>query len=185
MRKCFLIAVLFTVFSATVAQPLYVARDGNIQFFSATPIEDIKAVNKKVYSSLNTQDGVLQFLVLIDQFQFKRAAMQRHFNDEDYMHSEKYPRSEFKGTITNLSEIDFSKNGTYTANVEGQLSMHGVIRQVKMNASLIVNNGKITGTAKFPIRLEDYNVKVPKIVIKKIAEIVEVTVNCLYQPYKK
>lgn len=185
MRKNFLVAILLLTVGSAIGQPLYVARNGNIQFFSATPIEDIKAVNKKVYSSLNTKDGVLQFLVMIDQFQFKRAAMQRHFNDEDYMHSEKYPRSEFKGTITNISAIDFSNNGTYTANVEGQLSMHGVTRTVKMNTSLIVNNGKITGTAKFPVRLEEYNIRVPKIVIKKIAEEVEVTVNCQYLPYKK
>lgn len=185
MRISFLIGVLLLFVGAAVAQPLFVARNGNIQFFSTTPIEDIKAINKKVYSSLNTKDGVLQFLVTINQFQFKRAAMQDHFNDEDYMNSEKYPRSEFKGTITNLSEIDFSKNGTYVAHVEGQLSMHGVTRTIKMNANLTINNGKITGTAKFPVRLEDYAIKVPKIVFKKIAEEVEVTVNCQYQPYKK
>lgn len=185
MRKSFLVGILLLIVGAAVAQPLYVARNGNIQFFSSTPIEDIKAINKKVYSSLNTKDGVLQFLVTINQFEFKKSAMQEHFNDEDYMNSEKYPRSEFKGKITNLSAIDFSKNGTYAASIEGQLLMHGVTRTVKMNGNLTVNNGKITGTAKFPVRLEDYDIKVPKIVFKKIAEEVEVTVNCEYLPYKK
>ena len=185
MKKILMVAILLLIVGAAVAQPMYVARNGNIQFFSTTPIEDIKAINKKVYSSLNTRDGVIQFLVIINQFQFKRSAMQDHFNDEDYMDSEKYPRSEFKGNITNLSEIDFSKNGTYVANIEGQLSMHGVTRTIKMNGNFTVNNGKFTGTSKFPVRLEDYNIKVPKIVFKKIAEEVEVTVNCQYLPYKK
>jgi polyisoprenoid-binding protein YceI len=163
------------------AQPVYLTRTGKILFFSETPLEDVKAVNNKVYSSLNIQTRLLQFLVTIKNFEFKRDAMQRHFNDEDYMHSEKYPTASFKGTILNRETIDFSKNGKVTAQIEGELNMHGVTKMVKTTAIFLVQNGKIDASATFNVRLEDYKIKVPKIVFKKIAEEIKIDVVCQYQ----
>jgi polyisoprenoid-binding protein YceI len=180
-HKLITLFVAVLLHSAVVSQPLFITRTGNIQFFSATPIEDIKAVNDKVYSSLNTQTGMLQFLATIRNFEFKRSAMQEHFNDEDYMYSEKYPTAAFKGNILNKEAVDFTKDGSYSAIIEGDLNMHGVTNRIKTKATFDVRNGMISANAVFPVRLEDYKIKVPKIVIKKIAEVVEVTVSCQYQ----
>lgn len=170
--------------ASVFSQSLYFTRTGNIQFFSKTPLEDIKANNKKVYSTLNTETGALQFLVQIKQFEFKYSAMRDHFNEAEYMDSKKYPVSEFKGKITNLSSIDFKRNGIYSATVDGELTMHGVTQPVRAAANITINEGQVVGATTFSIRLEDYQIKVPKIVFKKIAEVVEVTVNSTYLPYK-
>jgi polyisoprenoid-binding protein YceI len=177
-----LIALLFH--SMVYAQSFFITRNGTIQFFSKTPLEDIKAVNKNVYSSLNTATGSLQFLVQIPKFEFRYSAMRNHFNDEDYMDSPKYPTADFKGKITDLSAIDFTKDGSYNVNIEGSLTIHGVTKTINTPASITVNKGQITGATTFSVKIEDYNIVPPKIVFKKIAEIVEVTVNCLYSPYK-
>jgi polyisoprenoid-binding protein YceI len=110
--------------------------------------------------------------------------MKDHFNDEDYMDSKKYPTAEFKGKITDISVIDFTKKGTYNVQIEGALTIHGVTKTMSTPASITVNEGQINGIATFPVRLEDHNIKVPKIVFKKIAEVIEVTVNSVYLPYK-
>lgn len=178
----FLFAVLFH--SLVYSQSFFITRNGTIQFFSKTPLEDIKAVNKNVYSSLNTATGALQFLVQIPKFEFRYSAMRNHFNDEDYMDSKKYPTADFKGKITDLSTVDFTKNGSYNVNIEGSLTIHGVVKTIKAPASITVNNGQITGASTFSVKIEEYNIVPPKIVFNKIAEIVEVTVNCIYTPYK-
>jgi polyisoprenoid-binding protein YceI len=179
---CFVLLLILT--NIVSAQSLYFTKSGQINFFSETPIEDIKAVNKKVYSIINTETGAIQFTLKMKDFEFKYDAMQQHFNDEDYMDSEKYPTSAFKGIMVNREAILFTKNGSYTAIVDGELTMHGVTRPVKTNATIQVENGKISGKASFLIKLEEFNIKVPKIVIKKIAELVEVTVHCRYEVYK-
>ena len=51
----------------------------------------------------------MQFIVLIKSFQFKKAAMQDHFNRKDYMDSDNFPKSEFKGAITDPGKVDFKK----------------------------------------------------------------------------
>ena len=122
--------LLLTIFVATInlkAQNNYITRTGKVGFYSHTQIEDIKATNNEVFSSLNIQTGALQYLVLIKSFQFKNAAMQQHFNEKEYMNSTEFPKSEFKGTITNLSSINFKKDGTYPTTVEGDMTMHGEI----------------------------------------------------------
>ena len=184
ITRFFFVVFFMGVMALSIAQPVLITKSGSIQFFSATPIEDIKAVNNKVYSSLNTQTGMLQFLATIKNFEFKRSAMQEHFNDEDYMHSEKYPTAAFKGNIIDKESVDFTKDGTYSATVEGDLNMHGVTRKIKTKATFDIRNGLISANAVFPVRLEDYKINVPKIVIKKIAEVIDVTINCQYQSSK-
>lgn len=171
-------------FQAVQAQEQYLTRNGQITFFSTTPVEDIKAVNNETSSVLNTKTGAMQFIVLIKSFQFKKAAMQDHFNRKDYMDSDNFPKSEFKGAITDPGKVDFKKDGTYPVAVEGTLTMHGITNKIKVAGTVTVKDGKISASSKFKIKLADYKISVPAIVSSKIAEVVEVTVNCNYNPYQ-
>jgi polyisoprenoid-binding protein YceI len=120
----------------------------------------------------------------IKDFVFEKSLMQEHFN-ENYMESEKFPKSTFKGKITNLSEVKFDANGKYNTTIEGELLIHGVTKTVKVTGTMEVKDGKIIAKAKFPIRVKDYNVEIPKLVFQNIAEVVDVTVDLTYVPYTK
>lgn len=182
----YLPALLFFIFSTTCmyAQDVHLTRNGKISFFSHTNIEDIDAVNNEVTSTINKKTGALQFLVLIKGFQFKKAAMQQHFNSSDYMNSDKFPKADFKGTITDLSKVNFTRDGTYPVVVEGSLTIHGVTNKVTATGSVTVKEGKLSTYAKFPVKLADYKVNVPAFTASKVAQVVDVTVSCTYEPYK-
>ena len=185
MRTISIILLLCSLCFNTKAQENYMTRNGQISFFSSTPLEDIKATNNEVASVINSKTGSIQFIVLIKSFQFKKAAMQGHFNGKDYMDSDQYPKAELKGTVVNISSVNFSKDGTYPVTVEGTLTMHGVTNSIKTSGTISVKAGVISSSAVFNIRLADYKISVPSIVSKKVAEKVEVTVNCNYQPYQQ
>lgn len=184
MKFFFLFAFLILASAVTSAQDIYLTRNGKISFFSHTSAEDIDAVNNEVFSTLNIKNGNLQFLVLIKGFQFKKAAMQQHFNDKEYLNSTEFPKSEFKGSVTDLGKVNFTKDGTYPVLVEGNLTLHGVTNKIKSEGSIIISGGKISSSARLQIKLSDYKITVPSIVTAKVAETVDVTVNCSYQPYK-
>ncbi|MFT3845750.1 MAG: YceI family protein [Lacibacter sp.] len=184
IKKIALVILLVTVFQFSRAQELQLTRNGQISFFSSTPVEDIRAVNNEVSSVLNTKTGTLQFVVLIKGFQFKKAAMQEHFNNENYMNSTLYPKAEFKGSMIDLSKINFSKEGNYPVTVEGNLTMHGVTNKIKTTGSVQVKAGKISAASKFNIKLQDYKISVPSIVSAKIADTIEITVSCNYDTYQ-
>src|SRR5436190_17933729 len=113
--KCVLISVAVLLFAGFAnAQSKFFTKSGKISFYSKAAIEDIEAVNKTTTVVMDIQTGESQFSVHMKGFEFRKALMQEHFN-ENYIQSDKYPKSDFKGAIVNSNDIDFKKNGTYDA----------------------------------------------------------------------
>jgi hypothetical protein len=159
----------------------YMTKNGFIGFYSHTPMEDIKAENNQVAGVLDTGTGEIVFQVLIKSFHFDRALMEEHFN-ENYMESEKYPKSTFKGKIDNLSSVSFTKNGTYEVTVNGDLTIHNVTNKVSIKGTIEVISGGINANSKFRIVPEDYKIEIPGVVREKIDKNLEVTVSMKYTP---
>jgi len=180
MKTLFLIAALsITALSTTQAQT-YLTKNGKISFFSKTSMENIEAVNNQVVSVLS-KTGSLQFSVQITGFLFKKALMQEHFN-EDYMESDKYPKATFKGTITDISKVDFSKDGNYTVSVSGSLTLHNVTNKVTVPGTISISGGKVNATSTFNVLVADYKIDIPKVVQNNISKTIEIKVDCNYQP---
>jgi len=162
----------------TSAQKL-ISRNGHIWFYSHTPLEDIEAHNRQVVSILDISTGDIAFNLLIKSFEFKKALMQEHFN-ESYMESDKYPKSAFKGKIINLDKINFTKDGTYPAEVTGDLTIHNVTKPVTSKGTIEVKGATVTARAKFISAPHEYNIDIPKVVENNIAKEVEVNVDVTY-----
>jgi hypothetical protein len=175
MKHLFL-AIAFAPF-ALFAQERYGTRTGTITFFSETPAENIEAVNRKVSSVWDVSTGAIQFAALIKAFEFEKALMQEHFN-ENYMESNTYPKADFKGTVSGVSAEQLKKPGTYDVTVEGDLTIHGVTRKVSHPGKITVNeNGSVKAVSRFIVKPEDHGIKVPAVVRKNIAEEIAVSVD--------
>jgi len=166
--------MLFT--ASLVNAQKYMTKVGTIKFSSDTPMEKIEGVNRQVNSALDFATGNFVFKVLIRGFEFEKALMQEHFN-ENYMESEKFPNSTFSGKITNIKDVNLSKDGVYKIVAEGDLFMHGVTNKVKANGTLEVKAGKVLGVTTFDVAPKDYNITIPAAVIKNISEAIKVDVN--------
>lgn len=179
---CFLALCLFMTLNSIKAQKFF-TRSGNVSFYSDAPLEKIEAKNTNTTSVLDTESGRIEFAILIKAFQFKKALMQEHFN-ENYMESSKYPKATFKGEIVNKSEVNFSQDGTYPAKVKGTMNIHGKAQEMEAEGTFTVKNGQITASSTFEVTVADYDIKVPSVVRDNIAEIVRVDVNANYEPLK-
>jgi polyisoprenoid-binding protein YceI len=159
---------------------IHFTKNGKISFFSSALLEDIKADNNQVISIINTTTGEMQFSLLNNAFHFKKALMEEHFND-DYIESAKYPKSTFKGTISNLNGVNFGANGTYNVTVSGNLAIHGITKTVTVPGKITILSGKISASSTFKIKPKDYNISIPASVKNNIAENIELTINCSYE----
>ena len=65
------------------------------------------------------------------------------------------------------------------------MEIHGVKLNVKIQGNLIFKGEKVIIESKFIVKLEDYEIEIPKLLFHKIAEEVEVTVNFEYKRYEK
>lgn len=181
MKKIALFTALVLLSTVALQAQKYMTRNGHISFFSHTAMEDIEAHNYQANSVIDTEKGELVFAVLMKGFQFEKALMQEHFN-EKYVESDKFPRSSFKGKITNLDEIDFSKAGSYPAKVEGDLTIHGVTQAVKTEGTFEVKEGQVLAKATFELAVADYDINIPSVVKDNIAKVMEVRVDIAYEP---
>jgi hypothetical protein len=180
MKRLFLILLFLSCFMAANAQK-YMTKNGYIGFFSHTSMEDIKGDNNQVVGAIDVSTGEMVFQAVIKSFHFDRTLMEEHFN-ENYMESDKIPKSTFKGKITNLSSVDFSKNGTYDVTVEGDLTIHDVTNKISTKGTIQIVSGGINADSKFNIVPEDYKISIPGVVRDKINKNLEVTISMKYTP---
>ena len=117
-------------------------------------------------------------------FEFEKALMQEHFN-ENYVESEKFPKTTFKGKIMNYSELPEMTGEEKDVQIEGELTVHGVTKFVKTVGKLKKENEGIIANTVFEVKVSDYDIKIPKAVINNISETVEVKVSLILNPYNR
>jgi len=178
MKKSLFIFLLSACLLNVANAQKFFTKTGRIDFNATAPSspENIQAVNRTVTCVLYAANGNMQFAVLIKGFTFERKLMQEHFN-ENYMESDKFPKASFKGQITNLSAIQFSKDGEYKADVKGKLTIHGVTKDVSYSGKIIIRSGKLILASSYSVLLADYNIAIPGPVKDKVAKEVKINVQ--------
>ncbi len=185
MKKIILSISLTAITFISFAQAKYFTKTGKIDFdaTAAKSPEDIKAVNKSATMVLDTKTGDMQFLVLMKGFEFSRALMQEHFN-ENYVESTKFPKAEFKGKIVANETVKYTVDGAYKVKVKGKLTMHGVTKDTESDGVITVKAGKITATATIIALFADYKIAIPGVVSDKVGKSAKININCSLEVLK-
>ena len=182
MKKLFVITIIASCFAMNAQSQVYLAKKGGVKinFFSETPIENITAENTGAASSISGDS--VKIVIPNKGFIFPKPLMQEHFN-ENYMESEKYPKSGFKGKLS--EKIDYTKDGTHAINCVGTMNIHGVDKNVTLPGTITIKGDEITIVSNFKVKLIDYKIDRPKVVMSQIAEDIDIKINAVYAPYKK
>ena len=177
MKKIILAAMVLSLSGSAFAQK-YMTRTGKVSFnaTSKSSPEKIEAINNETASILDAKSGAFVFQVLVKSFKFERELMQEHFN-ENYMESDKFPKSDFNGKINNFADVNLAKDGTYNVTVAGKLTMHGVSQEVSVPGTVTVKGKDVTAKAKFIVKLADYKIAIPSAVADKVAKEASIVVD--------
>lgn len=182
MKTLALIVCVLSLQMSGIAQTKYFSKDGKISFYSKAPMENIEAHNNKAVSVVDLSSGALEFSVLMKGFEFEKAKMQEHFN-ENYVESDKFPKASYAGKIQNFQSVKLTQDGTYSVKVNGSLTMHGVTKDQPATAVFTVKGGTISAVSDLTVTLQDFNVQIPSLVAEKISKTVKITVNVpAYKP---
>ena len=177
MKKiCWFLLILVSCTQFLAAQKKYICKEAKISFYSKAPLEDIESHNSKALSAFDASTGQIEFSVLMKGFEFEKAKMQEHFN-EDYIESDKYPKAIFVGTIKNPGDLKLDKDGLYKVQVNGSLTLHGVTKPQNADAVFTVKSGKINAVSDFTVAVADYNIKIPSLVADKVSKTVRININ--------
>ncbi|NOX45665.1 MAG: YceI family protein [Chlorobi bacterium] len=173
--KYFLLTIFIGLMWGSYAQK-YITKSGRIDIVSNSPLFTVEGVNKKVASILNTETGELVISMLIRSFEFEEALMEEQFNG-NYMQSKTYPKSIFKGRISNIKEIDFAKDGKYKAQIEGKITIHGITKEIREQGLISISEKMISAESEFYISLSDFDIKIEKAFKNSIDDKVLLKVN--------
>jgi len=170
MKKS-LIAIVCLLFSTVIFSQKMMTRSGEIKFDATVPgaLDPVVGTNNTVSSIFDKSTGEFVIQGMVKSFKFKSPLMEEHFN-ENYMESDKLPKTSFKGKVLNYD----GKTGSY--DVEGDLTIHGVTNKVKTKVS-ISGSSKLTVSGSFTVKLNDYKLEVPAMAKKTLAETAKISIK--------
>lgn len=173
---------LFVLFSFFSFSQKKTTTSATINFDATTSIDKLpKAENKTVVAAIHTKKGTLQFEATIKNFTFNNPRIQEHFNGKGWMNSDEFPTAIFNGFIKNMSKIKFRKKGTYTAQVEGDLTIHGKTKKINTVATFVISEDEISSSCDFGIQLADYNIDGPAVGSGKVARDPKISVKATFK----
>lgn len=172
MKKVFLV-VTFLAATIGFAQDKMITKTGKITFEASVPaFEEVKGKNDGVTCVLNAKTGEIASLALMKGFRFKLALMEEHFN-ENYVESDTYPKSTFKGKIEGFDVTALSATvKDYT--IKGKLELHGKTKEISVPAKIRRTDSGIEILCNFTVNASDYDIAIPSVVKSKVSNKVTV-----------
>lgn len=186
MKKLIYVLIPAILMAMVAFKPIngrLISKNGHISFYSHTPVEDITAHNYKVLSTIDPASGAVVFSVPMQSFEFEKALMQEHYNSKNFLNTKAFPKAKFEGSITNVSAVNFSQDGTYEADVTGNLTIKDVTKQINQKGTITIKGTSVNVQTKFKITLADYGITFSKgKPSTNIGKEIEITVNADYLP---
>lgn len=170
MKK--LLLFLLVIMSQLLHSQIYSSTTGVVDFVSDAPLEIIRASSNELQGVLDLNQRTFAFKMFIKSFEgFNNPLQQVHFY-ENYMESEDYPISIFKGKL-----IDPVAQGKNSCRAKGELEIHGVTLERIIEVDLDISDNEIAFESDFIVPLDDHSIDLPRIVYQKIAQEIKVKVK--------
>lgn len=173
--KTILTLALLLITASSFSQKFF-TRNGTIRFFSSTPLENIEAINSQASCIVDLKTNEVIAKVLIEAFQFEKALMQEHFN-ENYMESDLYPSAMLKAVLDESSSFDPNKLEEQAIMLKGDLTIHNVSQKVNIPGTVVRRGDVLEAKAVFIVKPEDFAIKIPALVRNNIAREIEVSIH--------
>lgn len=159
----------------------FITRQGQVSFFSYTSVENIEAQNNQVLSVFDISKNQIDISMLMRAFIFKKSLMHEHFN-ESYIESDVFPKAFFSGKVI---DFDVTAQGLQTRIIRGNLTIHGITKEVDIKATINQKNEKYFVSGEFSVPVKDFDIKIPPILASNIAKNISINFSFEYNRYEE
>lgn len=173
------------------------SKDGRNQasFISDAPLEKINGLASGLSATVMiitndiTKNPMGKVTVPISNIKTGIDLRDEHLRSEMWLNAAKYPNAEFQLTgIKNPSSKSLNDGQRVKATLLGKFSVHGVTKEIEVPATLTyfkesertkakAPGNLLVASADFKIKLADYGIKIPDMVVGKVNDEVEISVN--------
>jgi polyisoprenoid-binding protein YceI len=179
-------AVILAATLPAAARPFKVTNDvhtlNNVTFFSKATLVTIKGQTDQVLGladvnmdNLSATSGSIK----VDLHALDTGIAKRNEHMQGVLETDKFPYAEFKPTKIVATTKKATPNKPLKVTIEGQMTMHGVTKPVKAEATITYfpetdkdyrPGDWMQMDATFPLKLSDFDIKAPKLVPMKVAD---------------
>jgi polyisoprenoid-binding protein YceI len=178
--------ILIACFVATMLpgqqNTVLLTENGTVGFVSEAPLEIIKASSVNLKGAIDTEKQSFVFVLENQSFKgFNSPLQQEHFY-ENYLETAKYPKTTFTGRI--IEPLNIVPGTEQTVRAKGILDLHGVKQERMIKAVVKYEEESMSISATFTVLLDDHQIRIPKVVSKKISPEIRVSIEAVLYPNK-
>lgn len=160
---------------------VYYTDSGLAEFTSSVPLHTFTGRSGNLTGMIDLQENLIDFYVDLNTLKTgigrRDRDMYRTLNVDDY------PFAEFTGSL--VSQFDENIAEPQVAIVEGEFTIHGVTRQIRIEGELQKQGEDLHLSAEWIILLDDYGIDPPGILFYRVTEEQEVRIEAVLQPYPR
>ncbi len=179
--KKILFLTLLSILSVPVVGQSYYSETGTAQFTSSVPLHNFTGTSESLVGMIKLEDMSVDFYIDLETLDTGNAK-----RDKDMLltlETKKYPFGEFFGKIT--SEFDASSSEEQPVIVEGNFTIHGQTKEVKIEGTLTNTDEGLLVKAAWILNLDDYDIVPPKLLIIKVDEEQAIEIEALLKPVEE
>ena len=178
---CFTLIIIICLWQTEVVEAqneVYKTDNGYVEFKSEVPSHTFTGESDKVIGKISLADSTIDFYV--DLATLKTGISLRDQDMYETLNIEEHPFAEFFGKLDSSVNPDTSVQQRVVA--DGEFSIHGVAREVRIPGYLRFEDGNLNLTANWVIKLSDYNIEPPGILFYRVDEKQEITLQTELKP---
>lgn len=177
----FLFVLLFLTCAFQPQQLLgqtYMTKSGHAEFDSSVPLHSFTGESDHLVGRINLDDSTVDFY--LDVNTLETGISKRDKDMLETLNAEEYPFAEFFGKLQ--SPFDPSKNGTQEVTVQGEFTVHGNTRDIKINGTIEKTPKGLQVKAAWTLNITDYNIEPPGILFYRVSEEIDIRIDALLKP---
>lgn len=170
--------VLMLTAAASVSGQAFKDDGGRVEFVSNVPLHSFTGVSDQLVGRIDLDGNTVDFYVdlnTLDTGNGKRDKDMRKTLD-----TSKYPFAEFFGAFA--TQPDPQKAGPQDVEVRGRFTIHGVSKTISVPGKVTFGPQGMRVQAAWILRLDDYNIEPPSLLIIKVDEEQEISLDILLKP---
>lgn len=159
-----LLIVLFTFNSTCLKAQIFTSDTGHAEVKGKAPIGSYTGVTDELSGRINLNNNRIKFQVALKSIKTGNKKRDKHMYKA--LNVSEYPNAQFEGKL--VSNFDTSSLQAQEIEVEGDFSIHGETRHLKITGTLEKTEEGLKYKASWPINITDYNIKRPSFLFFKV-----------------
>ena len=174
--KYYILTLLFSFIFNIATGQIYYSRTSHVHVSSENSIKTVEVDNYQIISTVNMENGEINFEGLLKSFEFKLGALDRVFNS-DRINVNQYPKIKFVGRFKKFKQLKLIVNEEVKVEVLGTLYIWDEKRITSAVGTMkLFPNGKIEAISDFSIKIEEASMhKLNDLIDKKLPSIINLS----------